>query len=131
MALSLERSDLLKNELYVDGRWTAADDAATRVVDDPATGETLARIADGGTAETRRAIEAADAALPAWRDTSVSERARILRRWRDLMMTHQEDLARIMTAEQGKPLAESRGEIASGRATWSGSPRRASACTAT
>jgi len=114
MTLTLDRADLLRTTLYVDGRWTAADDGTTRVVDDPATGETIAEIANGGTAETRRAIEAADAALPAWRDTPVPERSRVLRRWRDLMMAHQEDLARIMTREQGKPLAESRGEIAYG-----------------
>ena len=114
MALTLDRPDLLKTALHIDGHWTDADDGATRPVDDPATGEILAHVADAGTAETRRAIAAADAALPAWRDVAAAERGRILRRWRDLMMEHQEDLARIMTAEQGKPLAESRGEIAYG-----------------
>lgn len=114
MSLSLDRPDLLYSKNFIDGAWLDADDGSTRTVDNPATGDSLAEIANCGTAETRRAIEAAHAALPTWRDTPVGERSRILRRWRDLLMEHQEDLARIMTAEQGKPLAESRGEIAYG-----------------
>ena len=114
MALALDRPDLLRTRIFVDGAWHDADDGSTRAVDDPASGETLAEVPDAGTAETRRAIEAADAALPAWRKRPAAERGGILRRWRELMMEHQEDLARLMTAEQGKPLAESRGEIAYG-----------------
>ena len=111
MSPELDRPDLLRTQAYIDGRWCDADGGGTRAVDDPADGETLAEVADCGTAETRRAIEAAHAALPAWRDTPASERSRVLRRWRDLLIEHREDLARLMTAEQGKPLAESRGEI--------------------
>jgi len=114
MTLTLERPDLLRSRNFIDGHWCDADDATTRAVDNPATGETLAEIANAGTRETRRAIDAAAAAWPAWRDTPAAERARLLMRWRELMLGHQEDLARIMTAEQGKPLAESRGEIAYG-----------------
>lgn len=114
MTLSLDRPDLLRSQLFIDGRWCDADDATTRAVDNPATGEVLAEVANAGTAETRRAIDAAAAAWPAWRDTPAAERAKSLMRWRALMLDHQEDLARMMTAEQGKPLAESRGEIAYG-----------------
>ena len=88
------------------------DSGATRDVINPATGEKLGTVPNMGAAETRRAIEAAAAALPAWAKKTAQERAVILRRWHDLMLANQEDLARIMTAEQGKPLAEARGEIA-------------------
>ena len=114
MTLSLDRPDLLKMQAFTDGVWHDADGGGSREVDDPASGETLGAVADCGAAETRRAIEAAERALPAWRDTPAPERATILRRWRELLMAHREDLARLMTAEQGKPLAESRGEIAYG-----------------
>ena len=107
---------LLKTQAYVGGHWIDADSGATHPVTNPATGETIAEIAKCGTAETRRAIEAAELALPGWRKRSANERAAILRRWFDLMMAAQEDLARILTAEQGKPLAEARGEVAYGAA---------------
>src|SRR5262249_39109833 len=81
-------------------------------VENPANGEKLGTVPRMGAAETRRAIEAADRALPAWRAKTAKERAHILRKWYDLMMANQEDLAQLMTAEQGKPLTESRGEIA-------------------
>ncbi len=112
--MKLSDQGLLKSKAYIGGRWIDADGAGTFDVTNPATGETIAKVAKCGTAETRRAIEAAGAALPAWRDTVATKRAMLLRRWYDLMMQAQEDLARIMTAEQGKPLAESRGEIAYG-----------------
>jgi succinate-semialdehyde dehydrogenase/glutarate-semialdehyde dehydrogenase len=89
-----------------------ADSGATIDVDNPATGDVLGTVPKMGAAETRRAIEAAEAALPGWRAKTAKERAQILRRWFELMMANQEDLAALMTAEQGKPLAESRGEIA-------------------
>ena len=114
MPPTLGRPDLLRTQAFIDGAWADADGGGTHPVDNPANGETLGAIANCGTAETRRAIEAAERALPAWRDTPAGERAAILRRWRDLLMEHQEDLARLMTAEQGKPLGESRGEIAYG-----------------
>lgn len=110
--LKLKDSTLLKQLCYLDGRWQPADSGAAIDVTNPATGETLGTIPRMGSEETRRAIEAADRALPAWRARTAKERAVILRRWYELMMANQEDLAIIMTAEQGKPLAESRGEIA-------------------
>jgi len=98
----------------VDGNWIDAADGATFEVTNPATGEVVAEVAKCGAAETRRAIEAAEQAQLAWRQETATERSNLLRRWFELMMEHQEDLAHIMTAEQGKPLAESRGEIAYG-----------------
>src|SRR6185369_5693660 len=94
-----------------DGKWVDADNRATLDVVNPATGEKIGTVPKMGAAETRRAIEAASRALPAWAKKTAKERAAILRRWYDLMLTHQDDLATIMTAEQGKPLAESKGEI--------------------
>jgi len=112
--MKLKDSSLLKSQAYVNGAFVAADTGATFAVTNPATGETIARVADLGAAETVRAIEAAHAALPAWQGLLAKERAGLMRRWFDLMMANQEDLAIIMTAEQGKPLAESRGEVAYG-----------------
>jgi succinate-semialdehyde dehydrogenase/glutarate-semialdehyde dehydrogenase len=105
---------LLKTKAYINGEWVDGDGGDTVAVTNPATGETIAEVASCGTNETRRAIEAAEAAFPAWRKRSAKERAAILREWFNLMMDAQEDLAQILTAEQGKPLAESRGEIAYG-----------------
>jgi succinate-semialdehyde dehydrogenase/glutarate-semialdehyde dehydrogenase len=104
--------DLLRNSCLVDGAWVAADDGSTLEVTDPATGVVIAQVPAMGAAETRRAIEAAERAWPAWRALTAAERGAILRQWNDLLLAHREDLARIMTAEQGKPLAEARGEIA-------------------
>jgi succinate-semialdehyde dehydrogenase/glutarate-semialdehyde dehydrogenase len=104
--------DLLRTKAYVDGEWIDADSGETFPVDNPATGETIADVPRLGAAETRRAIEAAAAAFPGWSGMVAKERARILRDFADSMMAHQEDLAVLMTLEQGKPLAESRGEIA-------------------
>ena len=99
-------------------------------VTNPANGEVLARVADLGVAETKRAIEAAEAAWPAWRAKTGKERAAILRKWFDLVMAAQEGLARLMTLEQGKPLAEAKGEVVYGAASSNGFPRRPSAFTA-
>jgi succinate-semialdehyde dehydrogenase/glutarate-semialdehyde dehydrogenase len=110
--LSLADPALLRDRLYLDGQWVAADAGATTPVQNPATGQALATVPLAGAAETRRAIAAAAAALPAWAARPARERADCLRRLHDLMLSHQDDLARLMTAEQGKPLAESRGEIA-------------------
>ena len=112
MALELKDPSLLRMQAYVAGEWADAQNAATRDVLNPASGQKLGTVPNMGAAETRRAIEAAAAALPAWAKKTAQERAVILRRWYDLMLANQEDLARIMTAEQGKPLAEARGEIA-------------------
>ena len=110
--LNLQDPNLLRQACYIDGRWTDADDAETLPVTDPADGHVIATVPRCEAVETERAIAAAERALPAWRARTAAERARILRRWFELMLEHQEDLARIMTAEQGKPLAEARGEIA-------------------
>lgn len=114
MSTTVTDQGLIKPGAYINGTWVAADGGDTLDVINPATGEVIARVASCGTAETRRAIEAAHAAQIAWRHTPIKERSVILRRWFDLMMENQEDLARILTAEQGKPLAEARGEIAYG-----------------
>jgi succinate-semialdehyde dehydrogenase / glutarate-semialdehyde dehydrogenase len=113
-ALNLKDPKLFREQCYIDGAWVAADSKKTFAVDNPATGETIGSVPDMGAAETRRAIEAADKAWPAWRAKTAKERANILRKWFDLMMANQEDLAVLMTMEQGKPLAEAKGEIAYG-----------------
>ena len=102
---------LFRQQCYVGGDWVDADSGATFEVTDPASGQTIGVVPSFSAAETRRAVEAANAAYPAWRALTGKERASILRRWYELMLEHQEDLAIIMTAEQGKPMAESRGEI--------------------
>ena len=112
--MQISDQNLLKTQAYVDGQWIDADNGEKLAVLNPATGEIVAEIAKCGTAETRRAIEAAEKAQVSWRKKSAKERAAILRRWFNLMMEAQEDLAQILTAEQGKPLAEARGEIAYG-----------------
>ncbi len=103
---------LLRQKCYLNGAWTDADDGQTIAVNNPATGARLGTVPRMGAAETRRAIEAAAAAWPAWRARTAKERSAVLRRWFELLMANQEDLAILMTSEQGKPLSESRGEIA-------------------
>jgi len=109
--LNLKDAALFKQRCYIDGAWAGADSGKTLPVSDPATGAVLGHVPNMGAEETRRAIAGAQAAFPAWRARTAKERCAILRRWFELMMQHQDDLARIMTAEQGKPLAEARGEI--------------------
>tara|TARA_R100000900_G_scaffold146524_2_gene137198 strand:+ start:67007 stop:68479 length:1473 start_codon:yes stop_codon:yes gene_type:complete len=116
MQLKLSDPSLLQTRAWIDGAWVDADDGATFAVKNPATGETICDVAKTGAAETRRAIEAAERAMQDWKQRTAKERAQILRKWFDLMMANQEDLAIIMTAEQGKVLAESRGEVAYGAA---------------
>jgi len=111
-AIPLKDPKLFRTQCYIDGEWTG--NGKTFAVTNPATGAQLATVPRLGAEETRRAIDAAERAWPAWRAKTAKERATILRKWHDLMMANQEDLAQIMTAEQGKPLAESRGEIAYG-----------------
>ena len=113
-AVELNDKSLFRQQCYIDGTWVDADDKSTLAVHNPATGEQVGTVPKMGAVETRRAIEAAHAAWPAWRAKTAKERAGILRKWFDLMMANQEDLARLMTVEQGKPLAEARGEIAYG-----------------
>ena len=110
--IKLADASLLKQQCLIAGTWQNADSGATAEVTNPATGEKLGTVPNMGAAEARRAIEAAHAAMPAWARKTAGERARILRKWFELMMANQDDLAIIMTAEQGKPLAESKGEIA-------------------
>jgi succinate-semialdehyde dehydrogenase/glutarate-semialdehyde dehydrogenase len=114
VSIKLSDRSLLKTQAYIDGKWVDSDSGDTYAVDNPANGKRLAEVAKCGAKETRRAIEAADEAMKGWRKKSAPERAAILRKWFNLMMENQEDLAQIMTAEQGKALAESRGEIAYG-----------------
>lgn len=109
MTIELTDAALLREQCFVDGAWVGE---ATIAVTDPATLEHLASVPSLGGEETRAAIAAAEAALPAWRAKTAGERARILRRWFDLMIAAQDDLAMILTREQGKPLAEAKGEIA-------------------
>jgi len=108
----LNDSDLFHEQCYIDGEWIMADSKETMAVMNPATAEVIGTVPKLGAVETRRAIAAADAAFAGWRSKTASERSGILRRWFELMLAHQEDLAVLMTLEQGKPLAESRGEIA-------------------
>jgi len=103
---------LFRQQAHVDGHWCAADDGGVQDVTDPATGQVIGSVPRMGRSETRRAIEAAERARPAWAAMTAAERAAVLRRWHGLILQAQEQLARLMTLEQGKPLAESRGEIA-------------------
>jgi succinate-semialdehyde dehydrogenase/glutarate-semialdehyde dehydrogenase len=112
MSLVLKRPDLLRAQGLIDGRWCDADSGERFAVTNPATGATIVQVPRYGRAETERAIAAAGAALPAWRAKTAKERAQILRRWYQLMMEHQDDLGAILTHEQGKALAEARGEVA-------------------
>jgi succinate-semialdehyde dehydrogenase/glutarate-semialdehyde dehydrogenase len=112
--LPLKDPKLFRQQGYINGKWADADSKRTVEVTNPATGEVLGTIPYMGAAETHRAIDAANAAWPAWRKKTAKERANIMRKWFNLMMENQDDLAVLMTAEQGKPLAESKGEIAYG-----------------
>ena len=110
----LSDQGLLKTQAFINGHWIDANDGATIDVTNPATGEVLASVAKVGAAETAQAIEAAEKAMENWRNLPAKARANILRDWFNIIMAHQEDLARIMTLEQGKVIAESRGEVAYG-----------------
>src|SRR5476649_411536 len=109
--MQLKDSQLFRQQAFIDGAWVDADNGQTIKVNNPATGEILGTVPKMGAAETRRAIEAADKALPAWRALTAKERSNKLRRWFELLIENQDDLARLMTMEQGKPLAEAKGEI--------------------
>jgi succinate-semialdehyde dehydrogenase/glutarate-semialdehyde dehydrogenase len=110
--VTLSDASLFRQQCYVNGSWVNAASGVTIAVDNPATGTILGQIPRCGAAETREAIDAAARALPAWSKKVAKERAAVLRRWHDLIMANQEDLARLMTYEQGKPLHESRWEVA-------------------
>src|SRR5882757_10193755 len=110
--LKLKDPSLFRQQCYIGGAWVDADSGETVAVTNPATGEQLGTVPMCGTAETVRAIAAADKAQRAWRDVPAKERAAILRKLNDLMLANADDLALIMTSEQGKPLTEAKGEIA-------------------
>lgn len=112
--VSLTDQSLFKTDAHINGVWRNGRDGARFPVTNPATGAEIAQVADLGASETREAIEAANAALPAWRAMTAKERAAILRRWYDLILAATDDLAVLMTTEQGKPLAEAKGEVAYG-----------------
>ena len=112
--MDLKDTSLFRQQAYIDGAWVNADNNQTFAVTNPANGDVLGAVPEMGRAETARAIAAAEAALPAWRAKTAKERAGILKKWFDLVMENQDDLARLMTAEQGKPLAEAMGEIVYG-----------------
>ncbi|MBL8513524.1 MAG: NADP-dependent succinate-semialdehyde dehydrogenase [Betaproteobacteria bacterium] len=111
---TLKDPSLFRTEAYINGEWVKADSGMRFDVDNPADGSIVGSVPDCGAAETKRAIAAAEAALPGWRAKTAKERATILKRWFDLMMLNQDDLALILTTEQGKPLSEAKGEIAYG-----------------
>lgn len=112
--MNLLNPSLLRNQAFINGDWCAAESQKTFVVKNPATGECIATVADLGAMDARRAIQAAANAQPAWAQKPAKERSYLLRRWFDLVMKNQKDLAQLLTAEQGKPLAEAMGEIAYG-----------------
>ncbi|MBI1868761.1 MAG: NAD-dependent succinate-semialdehyde dehydrogenase [Methylocystis sp.] len=114
--MNVEELGIFRQHAFIDGAWVGADSGASFPVHDPAARSVLGHVPDMGAAEAGRAIAAAARALPAWRGKTAKERAHIMRRWHALIMAEQERLARIITAEQGKPLAESRGEVAYGAA---------------
>jgi succinate-semialdehyde dehydrogenase/glutarate-semialdehyde dehydrogenase len=111
MSLSIQRADLVRNANYIAGEWQAAAGAHLDVTD-PATGNLIARVPDSGAAEARAALDAAHAAFPAWRKVPAKQRAQIIKRWNDLVLAHQDDLGALISLEQGKPLAEGKGEVA-------------------
>ncbi|AYB63592.1 NAD-dependent succinate-semialdehyde dehydrogenase [Ralstonia solanacearum] len=111
MPLTLDRTDLVRSANYIAGTWTAAAGPLLDVTD-PATGELITRVPDSGAAEARAAIDAAHAAFAAWRKVPAKLRAQIIKRWNDLVLAHQDDLGKLISREQGKPLAEGKGEVA-------------------
>ena len=112
MTLTLERQDLMPGRQLIGAEWREASDARRLDVTDPATDAVFASVPDGTAADARAAVDAAHAAFPAWRAVPAKQRAQIIKRWNDLVMAHQEDLGRLISREQGKPLAEGRGEVA-------------------
>ena len=112
MTLTLERQDLMPGRQLIGAEWREASDERRLDVTDPATDAVFASVPDGTAADARAAVDAAHAAFPAWRGVPAKQRALIIKRWNDLVMAHQEDLGRLISREQGKPLAEGRGEVA-------------------
>ena len=112
LTLTLQRQDLMPGTQLIGAEWRAAADGRVLEVTDPATGQVFATVPDGSAADARAAVDAAVAAFPAWRATPAKQRATIIKRWNDLLLAHQEDLGRLISREQGKPLAEAKGEVA-------------------
>jgi succinate-semialdehyde dehydrogenase / glutarate-semialdehyde dehydrogenase len=112
--MNIHVSKLIRSSAYIDGQWLTASDGSSFEIHDPADGSLITRVADCTTRDALAAVAAAERAFPAWRATPAKERARLLRRWFDLMMAHQDELGEILAREQGKPLAEAKGEIAYG-----------------
>ena len=111
MPLTLTRTDLIRSANFIAGQWSATP-AARLAVTDPATGATITEVPDSGALEARAALDAAHAAFPAWRKVPAKQRAAIIKRWNDLVLAHQDDLGKLISREQGKPLAEGKGEVA-------------------
>lgn len=110
MPLTLTRPDLLRNANFIAGQWTPGPGALLAVTD-PATGATITEVPDSGAAEARAALDAAHAAFPAWKKVPAKQRAQTIKRWNDLVLAHQDDLGKLISREQGKPLAEGKGEV--------------------
>jgi succinate-semialdehyde dehydrogenase/glutarate-semialdehyde dehydrogenase len=108
---TLKDPKLFRDRAYIDGAWVEADSRGRFDVDNPADGSIIGNVPNMGAAEAKRAIQAAEAALPAWRALTAKERSRILRKWYDLIVANVDDLAMLLTVEQGKPLSEAKGEI--------------------
>lgn len=123
--MKLNDSNLFRQQALINGEWLDANNGEVIEVTNPANGDKLGSVPKMGADETRAAIDAANRALPAWRALTAKERANILRNWFNLMMEHQDDLARLMTLEQGKPLAEAKGEISAQPLLLSGLPKKA------
>ena len=121
MPLTLTRPDLIRSANFIAGQWSATP-AARLAVTDPATGATITEVPDSGALEARAALDAAHAAFPAWRKVPAKQRAAIIKRWNDLVLAHQDDLGKLISREQGKPLAEGKGEVAyaAGYIEWFG-----------
>jgi succinate-semialdehyde dehydrogenase/glutarate-semialdehyde dehydrogenase len=111
MTLTLQRQDLMPGAQLIGANWCDASDGRRLDVTDPASDSVFASVPDGTAADARSAVDAAHAAFPAWRAVPAKQRAQILKRWNDLMVAHQEDLGRLISREQGKPLAEGKGEV--------------------
>src|SRR5262245_9244025 len=110
-SLTLGRTDLIRSQNFIAGKWCAAGSGALLGVVDPADNSRITQVPDSGAADARAAVEAAHAAFPSWRATPAKVRAQLIKRWNDLIVEHQEDLGRLVSREQGKPLAEGRGEV--------------------
>ncbi|MCF5653340.1 aldehyde dehydrogenase family protein, partial [Pseudomonas syringae] len=111
MSLKLTRTDLIRTQNFIGGRWTTRDPEALLSVTNPADDSYIAQVPNSNAIDAREAVDAAHSAFAAWRATPAKQRAQLIKRWNDLIIEHQEDLGRLISLEQGKPLAEGRGEV--------------------